>query len=73
MHVYGNMCVMLLRNLEKQCMYMEDIFLKTPLLIYFFQNFFPIFKLPNSGCSLSVSVSRATALDEEYIFSSTVF
>ena len=29
------------RNLKKQCMYMEDIFLKTPHMIYF--NFFPKF------------------------------
>ena len=27
------------RNLEKQCMCMQEIFLKTPLLIY--SNFFP--------------------------------
>ena len=47
------------RNLKKQCMYMKDIFLKTPLLIYvsFFPNFFPQFKLPNSGCGLSVSAA----------------
>ena len=31
--------------------YIKDIFLKTPLLIYFniFPNFFAKFKLPNSG------------------------
>ena len=38
---------------------MEDIFVKTPRLIYF--NFFPIFfpksKLLNSGCGLSASAA----------------
>ena len=38
----------------------KDIFLKTPLLIYFnfFQKFFsPKLKLPNSGCGLSESAA----------------
>ena len=42
-------------NLKKQCTCMEDIFLKTPFLIYF--DFFPKFKLPNSGCGLSASTA----------------
>ena len=43
------------RNLKKQCMYMKDVFLKTPFLIYF--NFFPKFKLQNSGYGLCVSAA----------------
>ena len=48
------------RNLKKQCIYMKDIFVKTPLLIYFnfFQKFFfPKSKLLNSGCGLSASAA----------------
>ena len=42
------------RNLKKQCIYMLDIFVKTPLFIYFnfFTIFFPKYNLVNSGCSL---------------------
>ena len=40
-------------------MYITDIFLKTPLSIYFnfFPIFFPKFKFPNLGCSLSASAA----------------
>ena len=43
------------RNLKKQYMYMEDISLKTPLLIYC--NFFQTFFFQNSGCNISVSAA----------------
>ena len=36
------------RNLKKQCMYMENIILNTPLLIYF--NFFPKVFSQNLSC-----------------------
>ena len=48
------------RNFQKkQCMYLTDMFLKTPLLILIIlisaQKGFPKFELPNLGCGLSVS------------------
>ena len=46
------------RNLKKQCMCMENISLKTPLLIYF--NFFPIF-FQNLSCQTRRCCSSASA------------
>ena len=49
-----------IRNFQgKQWMYITDIFLKTPLSIYFnfFPNFFPKFEFQNLGCGLSASVA----------------
>ena len=48
------------RNFQKkQCMYKTDIFLKTPLLIYFnsVQKDFLKFEFPNLGCSSSASAA----------------
>ena len=56
------MRVKLSRNLKKQWMYMQDVFLKTPLLIYF--NFFPKFSVfQNLSCQ-----TRGAAYLREFIY-----
>ena len=51
-------------------MYLEDFFLKTPLWIYLisFQNFFPKFELPNSGCGLSASAAYTPVFTEHLLY-----
>ena len=73
MHVHGNMCVDAFKKLGETMHVHGRHLSQNSTFDLFFPNFFPIFKFPNSGCGLSASVSCATALDEEYLFSSTVF
>ena len=64
-------CLVTKLQTKKQWIYITDIFLKTPLSIYFnfFPNFFPKFEFPNLECSLSLTAAYTLVFTVNEMFS----